>query len=579
MPRYYREEPEEAEDRRPAFNRPPGAKPAPAGNDSPKPPKRSSREKAKQSPALPPQKKSGDGGAKRKSSGAVNSTPTKSRAKYNSSASAGTHSHALSADSLSKLNELNEKVSAEEKIAARKRKEKQYKNVRAAAGAQTKRRKKNRNVSGAMLEEGRWQEKHAPVRRRGGARSVREYMARQRTATNGSGSKRLWIGIGVIALLLVIFIPVGIVLSKKNTSGPSNNLSSGSANGTNLPDRSTIPAAAQNTILDPYTWYDTTDFNTTYTNETVGGLPVMGLFTSWDDSASANSNTPPLDSPWNYGQTPIRGVNLGGWLSIEPFITPSLFNTYTAPENIVDEYTLSTILGSSAKSVIEKHYATFITEQDFSDIANAGLDHVRIPYPYWAVTTYDGDPYLPKVAWRYLLRAIEYARKYGLRVNLDLHSLPGSQNGWNHSGRQGSIGWILGPDGALNEQRSLDIHNQLSQFFAQDRYKNVVTFYGLVNEPRMLLIPIEAVIEWNTKAVEIIRNNGMKQHIVFGDGFLTLSQWDQMFKNVDPALVMDTHQYEVFNVGELNLTHQNKINVACSTWSELFSTSNNPSTG
>lgn len=579
MPRYYREEPDEAEDYRPAFNLPPGAKPAPGKNDSPRTPKRASKEKSKQSPAVSPQKKSGNGGGKRKSSGAAKSTPTRERAKYSSSTSAGTHNHALSVDSLSKLNELNAKLPAEEKNVARKKKEKQYKNVRAAAGAQTKRRKKNRYVSGAMLEEGRWDEKREHVRRRGGAGSVREYVRKHSTASNGSGSRRLWIAIGIIALLLVILIPVGVMVSKKSSPGVSSNLSAGSANGTNLPDRSTIPAAAHNTILDPYTWYDTSDFNTTYTNDTVGGLPVMGLFTSWDDSASANANTPPLTSAWKYGQTPIRGVNLGGWLSIEPFITPSLFNTYTASDNVVDEYTLSTALGSSAKVVIEKHYATFITEQDFSDIANAGLDHVRIPYPYWAVTTYDGDPYLPKVAWRYLLRGIEYARKYGLRVNLDLHSLPGSQNGWNHSGRQGSIGWILGSDGALNVQRSLDIHNQLSQFFAQDRYKNVVAFYGLVNEPKMLQIPIQAVVDWNTQAIQIIRKNGMAQHIAFGDGFLALSQWDQMFKNVDSGLVMDTHQYEIFNVGQLKLTHQNKINTACSSWSGLMSTANNPSTG
>lgn len=34
------------------------------------------------------------------------------------------------------------------------------------------------------------------------------------------------------------------------------------------------------------------------------------------------------------------------------------------------------------------------------------------------------------------LRA-DWARKYGLRVELDLHSVPGSQNGLNHSGRIG----------------------------------------------------------------------------------------------------------------------------------------------
>jgi len=31
-------------------------------------------------------------------------------------------------------------------------------------------------------------------------------------------------------------------------------------------------------------------------------------------------------------------------------------------------------------------------------------------------------------------KAIEWCRKYGLRVNLDLHAVPGAQNPWNHSG-------------------------------------------------------------------------------------------------------------------------------------------------
>ena len=37
--------------------------------------------------------------------------------------------------------------------------------------------------------------------------------------------------------------------------------------------------------------------------------------------------------------------------------------------------------------------------------------------------------------WTYLLKAFQWARKYGIRINLDMHSCPGSQNGYNHSGR------------------------------------------------------------------------------------------------------------------------------------------------
>lgn len=326
-------------------------------------------------------------------------------------------------------------------------------------------------------------------------------------------------------------------------------------------------------------WYDTTDFNVTYTDVLVGGLPIMGLNTEYDDTAKANGQTPPLNQKWPYGTLPIRGVNIGGWLSIEPFITPSLFESYQPNMNVVDEYTLCQHLGASqAAQTLEKHYATFVTEQTFADVQAAGLDHVRIPFSYWAVTTYPGDPYVPKISWRYLLRGIEWARKHGLRVNLDLHAVPGSQNGWNHSGRQGPIGWLNGTDGALNGQRSLDIHNQLSTFFAQDRYKNVVTIYGLVNEPKMTMLPIADVLTWTTNAIQIVRKNGIQQTISFGDGFLGLPNWQGKLQGI-ANLVMDAHQYVIFNVDQIAFTHQNKLNFACSGWTAQMVQSSNPATG
>ena len=340
-----------------------------------------------------------------------------------------------------------------------------------------------------------------------------------------------------------------------------------------------IPKAAQGTYLDPFVWYDTTDFNVTYTDATVGGLSTMGLNSTWDDSNKANDNVPALDSAWQYGTMPVRGVNIGGWLSIEPWITPSLFSSWTTHDNVIDEYTLSSTLGASkAASTLEKHYSSFVTEQTFKDIQAAGIDHVRIPFSYWAVTTYNGDPYVPKISWRYLLRGIEWARKCGIRVNLDLHGLPGSQNGWNHSGRQGPIGWLNGTDGALNGQRALDIHDQLSKFFAQPRYKNVVTLYGLVNEPKMTYLDTSTVLNWTSSAIDIIRNNNVSAVIVFGDGFMGLDKWQGQLQNFD-NLLLDVHQYVIFNVDQIALNHSDKVNFACGGWTAQTLRSQDKTTG
>lgn len=518
---------------------------------------------------------------------------TRDRAKYTSGSSANSGSQLLSSNALSKLNEQNDVAEFDAKRKARKKREKEYEQLRKAdqVHVEKRRKKKNRNVSGAILEEGRSAERQHKSKA-GGTHDSNEYdeyhekrQSRKMTGEPWYKRRKWWI-IGVIGLILFIVIIVAAVIASKNKSkggsGSTSDASSTatSATPTNDCDTSDTPDSAKGTYYDISTWLDTSDFNCTYTAETVGGLPVMGLKSKWDDSAQANTNTPALNKEWQYGTMPVRGTNVGGWLNLEPFITPSMFN-YAASDNVVDEWTLCQKLGASnCARTLESHYATFITKADIQAIQEAGLDHVRIPFGYWAVKTYDGDPYVPMISWRYLLRAIEWCREYGLRVNLDLHGVPGSQNGWAHSGHQGTINWLNGADGDTNGQRSLDIQDSLSQFFAQDRYTNVVALYGLVNEPKMIDMTTPSnVITWNQQAISLIRKNGMKQQLTFGDGFLALTEWNNTMKGVDDKLMIDTHQYQIFDVNQLKLTHTDKINLVCSGWRGIIQVSNNPDTG
>ncbi|KAF2837643.1 glycoside hydrolase family 5 protein, partial [Patellaria atrata CBS 101060] len=393
--------------------------------------------------------------------------------------------------------------------------------------------------------------------------------------------KTIWIGVTITVIILIIAIPVGIVVSKKGGSSADdevNNTDSPNNDNLNNISESDIPASAKGGLLDPFTWYDTTDFNLTYTDETIGGLSLMGLNSTWNDDVRANPNVPKIKDEFKYGAMPIRGMNVGGWLNLEPFITPSFFADYNS-RDVIDEWTLTKKLGpTKAAQKLEKHYSTFITKKTFADIRAAGFDHVRIPFNYWAITTYPGDPYVPKISWRYLLRGIEYARQNGLRVNLDVHGLPGSQNGWNHSGRQGVIGWLNGTDGDLNAQRSLDIHDQLSTFFAQPRYKKLVTMYGLVNEPRMVDLNTESVLNWYDKAINLVRNNGITAVIVFGDGFMGLDKWQGKLQD-HQNLLLDVHQYVIFNVDQIALEHDEKLTFACKGWTAQTLRSQNTATG
>ena len=65
----------------------------------------------------------------------------------------------------------------------------------------------------------------------------------------------------------------------------------------------------------------------------------------------------------------IRGVNLGGWLILEPWITPSIFEEVNVGENkgkIVDEYTYAQFVDPIfAKNRLERHVSSIIL-QDMS---------------------------------------------------------------------------------------------------------------------------------------------------------------------------------------------------------------------
>ena len=129
-----------------------------------------------------------------------------------------------------------------------------------------------------------------------------------------------------------------------------------------------------------------------------------------------------------------------------------------------------------------KHYSTFVTEQDIAEIAGAGLNWIRLPIPFWAIETWNdvgsynapsgpevAEPFLARVCWQYILKVVEWARKYGLRINLDLHAVPGSQNGYNHSGKLGQVNFMNGVMGYANAQRTLDYIRIITGFISQVR--------------------------------------------------------------------------------------------------------------
>ncbi|PWN30893.1 glycoside hydrolase [Jaminaea rosea] len=291
----------------------------------------------------------------------------------------------------------------------------------------------------------------------------------------------------------------------------------------------------------------------TYINQ-YGGFWVSDFL---NDSARAQSYTKPLSQDWDWANDRMFGVNLGGWLITEPFIAPSLYQPYANTSSpAVDEYTLSNQwLSEGGQANLEKkmrdHYDNFITEQDFAMIAGAGLNWVRLPIGFWAFETISGEPYLAKVSWEYVLKAIKWARKYGLRINLDLHAVPGGQNTYNHSGRLNSFAWLNGVMGIANAQRTLNYIRTMIEFTSQPEIRKVVPLVSILNEPNIPRgIGLDQLKSFYVEAYTMIRNitgtgEGNGPFIGLHDGFMGVNSYNGFLTNAD-RVAYDTHPYICF---------------------------------
>lgn len=151
-------------------------------------------------------------------------------------------------------------------------------------------------------------------------RSNTEKMKRQTYVAPRKKSKRtciIWTF--VVFILALIGAGVGVyfgIFRKGSTSGSSsapgkNSTSPGSSNGT-TPVQKVLITGGDGTVV---TMDDGTTF--TYSNK-FGGTWYYDETDPFNNNAQAQSWTPPLNTSMKYGQDRIRGVNIGGWLTLEP---------------------------------------------------------------------------------------------------------------------------------------------------------------------------------------------------------------------------------------------------------------------
>ena len=208
------------------------------------------------------------------------------------------------------------------------------------------------------------------------------------------------------------------------------------------------------------------------------------------------------------------------------------------------------------KERMKKHRDTFITEKDFAFIKEQGIGLVRIPVPYFIFG--DREPFHGCI--EYLDNAFGWAEKYGLQILIDLHTVPGSQNGYDNGGITGVCKWCKNPQ---EVEFALTVLERLAE-----RYKDRNGLYGIevLNEPISFLVYATAPSTGKAVDKEEAKGSGYvpmpflenfyrdaykrlrkilpeNKTIVFHDGF-RLRHWGRFFRKENMKnVVLDTHIY------------------------------------
>lgn len=249
----------------------------------------------------------------------------------------------------------------------------------------------------------------------------------------------------------------------------------------------------------------------------------------------------------------IKGVNFGNWLVLEKWMSPELFDGIDAE----DEVWMNRVMDQSEKeALLKKHRDTYITEKDFKQVADLGLNLIRLPVPFFVFG--DREPYIGCI--EYVDKAFDWAEKYGVQILVDLHTVPGSQNGYDNGGITGVCKWCQNPE---EVEFALTVLERLAQ-----RYGNRKGLYGIevLNEPISWLVyttapstgkardkeeakgssyvPLKFLKPFYIEAYKRLRKILPEEKtIVFHDGF-RLGAWKDFFEKAGMKnVVIDTHIY------------------------------------
>jgi endoglucanase len=233
----------------------------------------------------------------------------------------------------------------------------------------------------------------------------------------------------------------------------------------------------------------------------------------------------------------LKGINLGNWLLPEGYMFK--FKTANSPRLI--QTVINELVGEDeGRRFWKTYHENYITRDDIRFIKQSGFNSVRVPFSYRLFVSETEPQKLAGAGFELLDRLVDWCRKEGLFVILDMHAAPGGQTGDNIDD---SWGYPFLFESAESQDLTVNIWRKIA---ARYRDEPTVIGYDLLNEPiahyfdaANLNPKLEPVYRKIVAGIRVVDRN----HLIFVGG----AQWDTNFKIFGPPfddkLVYTFHKY------------------------------------
>jgi len=215
----------------------------------------------------------------------------------------------------------------------------------------------------------------------------------------------------------------------------------------------------------------------------------------------------------------LRGINLGNWLEPEGYMFH--FEGGAQSPHEIEDLVQELIGPEKAEAFWHEWRESYITGPDLDRLKQMGFNSARVPIHWKFFDTDNAD------GFRLLDHLVEWARKDGIYVIIDLHCAPGGQTGTNIDD-SGGYPWLYSNPEA--QKHTIDIWRRIARRYSKEP---IVLGYDLLNEPiphfpqlRRYDKDLEPLFRRISSAIREVDRN----HVLILEGAI----WDSDFKVFGP---------------------------------------------